>query len=340
MENTANSELIVARAQDFGPITLQRPMRLFKRKLGLVPQLPGIPTLDFLVEAAFGNTSGALVREVLGDEQKNYEHASRGLHSPKPDTLVNIQKKLGPLICLFPSQQLDLSIPLAPALLALIENIEAQFLQSLDISKLHERSCPHCHHQVVPDPALWWERTGLALDAPAYRFVDRLLKGLVAWEKIGNFLLCLCKKMPNPDNAVVRLLSDRKGPQSLWLRDFTRAANVRNLLDLHAKLEVKQISSRKESLISYDLLLHWSSTRHLIPVRAVSRLLGILDDPGSLKKRQFLVRHCELVCDLVRSTAAGAEAPSMAIVRDVVLRRFKFLSELELALTVSDVQPK
>ncbi|MGZ9709364.1 hypothetical protein ACXX82_00900, partial [Glaciimonas sp. GNP009] len=294
-----------------------------------------MPTLEFLVEAAFESKSTVVVRSVLGDEQKNYEHASRGCNKPTSETIANIQSKLAQLSWLFPaSQPLDLSVPLAPALLAWVGNIEAQFVQFLRQSTLHGKTCPHCDSLVVADPAEWWEATGLGLDAPAYRFIDRLLKGLVAWEKIGNSLLQFFNKKPDPKNAVARLLSAKKGPLWLWFQDYTHAANARNLIALHAQLESKGILGSKDKVISYDLLSHWSSTQHLIPVAAVHRLLGALNDAGSLKKRQFIARQCELVHDLVRSTAVGLKAPSTATVRNVVLRRFEFLVGLEHTLTV------
>lgn len=334
MENLSVPEVAGGKVQDFEPITLLRPMRLFKKKLGLTPHVPGVPTLDFLIEAAVGSTSTVIVRKVLGNEYKNYEHATRGRHQASATTRANIQSKLAAFSWLFPaSQALDLSVPLAPALLALMENIEAQFRHVLHQSKLDGRICPHCQNRVVPDPAAWWGPTGLNLDAPAYRFVDRLLCGLVAWESIGDRLLRCFDIKSESKNAVARLLAAERGPLSLWFRDYTAAAKAHNLTALHAQLESKGVLGSKDKAISYDLLSHWSSTRHLIPVAAAHRLLAAIDDPGSLKRRLFIARHCELVCDLVRSTAAGSAGPTLATVRAVVLRRFEFLAGLESTLT-------
>ena len=82
----------------FGPITLQRPMRLFKGALAQskVYGEPFVPDREFLIRLFTDHRSHqAMIRKSAGEQFKNFENYVRGKHQPSPVTIRVMSQKLG-----------------------------------------------------------------------------------------------------------------------------------------------------------------------------------------------------------------------------------------------------
>lgn len=336
------SENVVAPASGWpdAELTLQRPLRHFASDFGLRANVPEIPSSELIVHLLLGDGVSALIREVLGEQFKNFENAMRGKTKPRKNIQQRIldkfdQKHPGS------SQWLNIAAKLERKQIRaindvllpdLLDNVEAGIMRYVrwgenSRQRLHPL-CPHCN-QPVKDPVSGWRSLGIILDRSSAHFADWLLELVVFLERIVP-LVAVLTNSDATKCSLSRLLQDGKTPQGHWLTCFLEEINRKNLPELQIWLNLKGISHLKnEEQISYELLRKWSCSKQIIPTQAINEMLESVSENSGLSLKFGVYRLFSFICSFVEASVIDVQVPTQKAVQTAVRSRFEFLVAID-----------
>lgn len=192
-------------------------MKLFKDAVGLVPNTPARPSEEFLIRLITGHhTHAAWMRQILGDEFRNFENLMRGKTRSRK-TLQRLSEKLG-----IKPQELQACIhgnadgPLLPELpktFQIVERLPSRIFEALTAAFV---PCPHCGGSLIVDTDVWWAAQQVGLEPAECRFIDRLLNATLG--------VCLLEAIINRSSSeslfetATRLCQVPSHPIGNWLK--------------------------------------------------------------------------------------------------------------------------
>jgi hypothetical protein len=283
----------------YWPITLQRPMRLFKGALGLHPGIAATPEPEFLVRLLTGHLSHqALVREAAGPYYKNLENLVRARHQPNSTTRNLLACRLN----LHEDDLLGLSSgpgngPLLPTLLAFFRMLEGAPLRFFGgVMTSSEVPCPHCGANLLDDVDAWWRDQPLKMEKAEYEFAERMLRATLAGFLLFLFLRNNVDRAPTAGTDLPSIGKPSRHPVGNWLAAVRDAHGCKDFYELAHKLPFDAPDGLN---ITQPRLKKWSSGQDLIPVSAGERLTVGLPEAGDLEIAFLAARTLALVVDFL-----------------------------------------
>lgn len=306
---------------DFEPITLQRPMKLFKGALTQSKSFgtPFIPDPEFLVRLTTDYRSHqAILRDNAGEHFKNLENYLRQRHQPSPVTLLAMSQKIG-----VSTEDMASWVhgnedgPLLPRLLelfALFENVPYRFAtHTLDTEVL----CPSCRANILDDRDVFWRKQAIAFGQPEYVFAERLLSATIGASFLFQLFLGLTGH--KIDWAEFFALADPdRHPIGNWLAGIQKARSLGSLADM--AVEMQQMND-KDCQVPYERLKKWSAGTDLMPVAVVKALSTAMNDLNRYLLPGYIARALAFVIDFLVA-AAPAPVPERVRIQEIVHERF------------------
>lgn len=304
----------------FGPITLQRPMRLFKGAFAQskIYGEPFMPDCEFLVRLFTDHRSHqAMIRKSAGGQFKNFENYVRGKHQPSPVTIQVMSQKFG----VKPDQLTQLvhgkqDGPLAPKVLklfSLIENIPYEFTSRTLDTEVH---CPCCKNNILDDRDAFWVKQPVAINKAEYEFADRMLSATIGASFLEIALVNLGDKKIDWTN-IYTLADQSKYPMSHWLLNVQASYGVSSLAELARKM---QLMEYPECHVSYERLKKWSSGADLMPISVAKALCKASGQNHWDLVSFFLARTLTFIIDFL--VAAAPVEPKRQVIQKIVDDRF------------------
>lgn len=332
MENRQQEAVNVHKAEEkkvgFDPVTLQRPMRLFKGALSPTRtfDVPFEPDIDFLVRLVTDYRSHqALIRKSAGNQFKNLENLLRQRNQSSKGTIELISRAIE----VKPEEiqawaHGDEDGPLLPQLLqmfALLESVPSQFTaQALDI----EVPCPCCKANILGDRDIFWHSQSILFEPPEFRFAERLLMAVIG----ANALFMLWIRLTDEANEVdwphlYDLARPNHHPIGNWLAEIQVALGANSLSDLAEKM---QLMGTPECNVPYERLKKWSSGMDLMPINVAKALCTEAGSHNKYWVSFFLARAIAFVIDFLVA-ATTEDAPKRVDVQSIVHHRLMGLGD-------------
>lgn len=255
--NDPDEEALLTLSLPFEVLTLQRSMKLFPTSLGLKPGVPGLPSEEFLATLIFGRrTYLATVRALFGADFKNFQNYARQRVQTTPATHRRLLNAVGGdaklLEAISNAFQRDPRARDLAVITRAAEGVASRVMRQLLAGSL---KCPHCRGELISRPALWWGEQVCVLGEAEWRFVDRILHGLMlvalvpligsSWarkETEVSHLAALCRSGGHPFRNWLDLV------RAEWqAKDFTALASRAGMKG-KAAAETLQRCSRGEML--------------------------------------------------------------------------------------------
>lgn len=308
----------------FGPVTLQRPMQLFKGALShtKVYGEPFEPDPEFLVRLVTDYRSHtAMMRKSTGDHFKNFENHIRGKHQLSTTTISEICKQLG----LTPETLEGMAhgkkdgplLPTALVLFSMMESIPYSYSRHiLDI----ELICPCCKKNVFDDQAAFWSKQAIFFNQTECSFADRILTAIVGLFYIGVSFSSYT------ENKIVwsefcKLAHPDRHPIGHWLSDIQACFKASSLSQLATKI---QLMGLPKCNVPPERLKKWSSGMDLIPVSVGMALSKSTNSQNWFLFSFFIARALSFTTDFLVAAAPG-EKPKKAEVQKIVEKRLTSL---------------
>jgi hypothetical protein len=305
----------------FEPITLQRPMKLFKGALTQSKSFgtPFVPDPDFLVRLTTDYRSHqAILRENAGEHFKNLDNYLRQRHQPSSVTLLTMSQKIG-----VSTEDMASWVhgnedgPLLPQLLdlfALFENVPYRIAaHTMDTEVL----CPCCQANILDDRDVFWRKQDIAFGQPEYVFADRLLYAAIGATHMCQLLLRFNGHRIDWTDFFALADPDRH-PIGNWLAGIQKARNLGSLVDM--AIEMQQM---KEEIcqVPYERLRKWSAGTDLMPVAVAKVLSRAMNDKNRYLLPGYIARALAFVIDFLVA-AAPAPVPKRVRIQKIVTERF------------------
>jgi hypothetical protein len=302
----------------FEPVTLRRPMTLFRSTLGLNRNVAAAPETEFLLCLITGHVSEkAMLRDALGENFKNLENFLWGRNTT--------QKVFERLRAAFGIDASDFRALvhgrkerlLLPQLVDGFLMLEGTANSCFSTFTARPVPCPYCKADLMVDADAWWNRQGVQLRSPERRFVDRLLTALVGASLFGVTL------MPGsePFEATLLLSDPKKHPIGNWLKWLQHQCECTDLDQLHGRL-----TKGREGCVSGRKLEKYSSGQDLMPVRAAEQLIATASDHAVARTLLIAARTLALTVDFV-CAAAEESGVSRKTAQTVIHLRLQALHE-------------
>lgn len=328
-EGPARSSLVLP----FDPLTLRRPMRLFPTALGLPVGEAAVPGDDFLANLIFGRpTFLALVRALFGDDFKNFQNYAHGRVRTTPATLGRLLAKVeGSQQVL---DQLSAGFPKgapAAAIGMTVRIAEGFAVQIMRVLLSRSLKCPNCGHELISRPAQWWaSQSSCSLAEPEWRFVDRILLGMMFTELVP----LIGKDWPVKEAAVreiADLCAEGAHPFRHWLQIAQRAWQATSLASLAVRAAMPGNYPAET--------LHRCGRGEMLTLDTINDLTSRLrTDKDRIAKRGLQARALAFAIDFIVA-ADRAEVPigpsgAQALVQERFLQlyqdlRYSFMVELK-----------
>lgn len=310
-------------AQAFAPITLYRPLQVFKTSFAPSKSIGTsfLPDHDFLVRIVTDYRSHqAMLRTEANDNYKNLENLLRGRHQLSDKTMSSLSVRLNvapeELVTWVHGQE---DGPLAPKLLelfALLETIPgAVSSQALATAVL----CKCCGGNMLDDRNVFWESQPVSYDSPEYEFAERLLRATVGSVSIIKSIAGIIGETFSWDE-LCSLAHPAKYPTSHWFELVQTHYHVSSLAELSVKM---QLMSASECRVPYERLKKWSSGQDLMPVAVAKALTKGTSEPNRLWIRFMLARTITFIIDFLCS--AASTKPTRLEVQEIVYCRIRAL---------------
>lgn len=305
----------------FEPVTLQRPMSLFKGMLGLKVKAPSCPDIEFLVQLTTQYPSHqAMIRDSAGEQFKNLENLIRGRNKASSTTQILLSQKLG-----ISPDDIDGFVhannegPLVPKLLNVFHLIEGVYLSTYSSKTSGVVICPHCKQKLTTDAHEWWADQKIGIGQPECLFIERLLKAVIG----GYLLIQLFNKNSNTISEIrpSNLACSRHHPIGNWLDTLKQQHDCESLDKLSVKLEVQNIN------FSHGLLKKWSCGQVLMPFIAAEKMIDMLSSKKELQTMHIMARALALATDFVASVTSGSKNIDRKVAQEIIYQR---LLQLEL----------
>lgn len=220
----------------FKPLTLQRPMTLFPKSLGLQAGVATTPSDEFLATLLLGRkTYLAALRSVFGDQFKNFQNYAaqrvRTTAETRHRLLAAVNDDAELLELLARVLRRDPKAGDLATLVRIAESVVSNFMRSMLSASLR---CPNCRTELISRPMRWWSQQPCELGAEERKFVDRVLQGLMA------IVLCpmLSANMEAKERAVHRLAAlcePGAHPFKHWLNEVRKPYRAKDLTALAAR---------------------------------------------------------------------------------------------------------
>lgn len=318
----------------FEPLTLLRPLRLFKSSLGLKVGVAAQPDPDFLVILVEGAGHQARLRAELGPHFKNLKNMVRGSNAPSTKTKKELKSILG-----LDDAALEQVVhgkkdgPLLPFYLELFQMFEGMYAQMYAKMASGVLTCPNCHGNVLDDMDAWWRKEKLSLQPDAYFFVDRLLKVILGAVSFQH-LLSLESRLEIA--KVHQLVDPACHPIGQWMELSRVALGLRHQWSLTA---IDGFSSEDEGIALDGRMRKWRCGQELLPFGKAKLMIQAAPKGSGLDQALLVARTLALAIDVVQATAVGPEYPDRQAAQDTVARRFDQLL-INLRLSVATFTTK
>ena len=310
-------------AHAFAPITLFRPMQIFRTSLGSSTSIGTsfLPDHDFLVRIVTDYRSHqAMLRTEADDNFKNLENLLRGRHQLSQKTLLSLSQRLNvapeELVTWVHGQD---DGPLAPKLLgffALLETIPgAVTSEALATAVL----CNCCGGNMLDDRDVFWGRQPVLYCSAEYEFAERLLRATVGAVSIMRSIAGIVGETFSWEE-LCSLAHPSKYPTSHWFELVQQHYHVSSLSELSVKM---QLMSASECWVSYGRLKKWSSGQDLMPVVVAKALTKGTSEPTRLWLSFMLARAITFIIDFLCS--ATSTKPTRLQVQEIVYCRLNAL---------------
>lgn len=229
-------ELVLGLAQVFEPITLQRPMALFPTSLGLQPGAAGIPSDEFLAALLLGRpTFLAAVRGLFGSDFKNFQNYARQRVKTTADVRDRLLSAVGGDAVLLETLarvlRHDPKVGDLSRLVRAAEGVVQRFMLTILSGSLR---CPQCRHELISRPMRWWSEQPCVLGASERRFVDRILRGVMATVVFPHLFSSWAVKQKALDQLAA-LCRQEAHPFRQWLSEVGAAYRAKDLTALAAR---------------------------------------------------------------------------------------------------------
>lgn len=295
----------------FAPLTLQRPLALFGKALGLCPGVSGCPDPDFIVHVLEGAGHQQLLRHATTSQFRNLANFLRGAHAPTATSLRLMALALGIDEDALRSLAHDRPDgPLLPAYVSLFQALEGLFVRAYRGVTVGKLMCP-CGGDLLADAHVWWTAQPLTLAPGAAAFVDRLLGALLG----GVFLLEIAAKITQTQAAHLdrarlhQLANCRRHPIGNWIEMARLGRGVRHDWEL---LNATELDGRMRK---------WRSGQGLLPLAKAHAMLAGAPDEAVLLRAMLAARTLSLAIDVVQATSLTASKPSRALAQQIVAER-------------------
>ena len=303
----------------FEPVTIYRPMKLFKGTLGLTINQKDSPNPEFLVRLITSYPSHqAMIRNQAGDQFKNFTHYIRGQHEVSQTTLRLLCQNFG--MTLEELQNLQHKKddgPLLPEILECFYWIEGFYQKVYEALTSGEVLCKHCNSNIMNDTKAWWSLQNMAVDPPEYQFLERILSVIVGGTFIYNFFNNSTNNSKVIKASNLGMMNHR--PIGNWLAVVMQAYECTNLKEFAEQLQIKGID------ISHELLKKWSSEQILIPLADADTIIKDLPNKGELFAMLLISRSLALSVDFLRSSIRGTTYIQHRIAQKVIFESVKRL---------------
>lgn len=292
----------------FWPIRLHRPMRLFRRALGLEPGVQQAPSADFLVRLVSDAPSHqAWLRQALGNRYKNFENLLHGKGERSATTMALIEATLPGITGVLAEREknLDPAAPFFPELLKAVQLLEGIPFRLFRALMAHELNCPHCGANILRDTDSWWSRQAIHWDEGEYRFAERLITVLISATAIRRLGTTGMASDEYLLENVLSLSEPSKHPFGHWMRRVMQAHEVKTYAELANALpleaEAKSITDRR--------LRKWASGRDdLMPLAAGHQLTAGLTKKSELDNQLIAARVIAFAVDFLCAAAPAGGA--------------------------------
>lgn len=316
----------------FSPMTIQRPLKLFKGILGLTPCVEAAPDPDFLAHLLTGRSHQAWLRLYLGNQYKNLENLLRGRGNSSDTTVAILQDKL---------QIEDLRShshgsnrgPLLPVLISLFQMIKGFYFQVAAGVSTIPLPCPHCGHDVNDDVDLFWQRQPLILGVAEYRFVDRLLTAIVG----ASLLHVALRNLSHSDGLRIvpaDMAGPRRHPIGNWLNLLSKYYGCRTLTELQVLLPID--ANDPDHVLSYRRMRKWAAGHALLGTDTASRMIKGTSDETTLGALFLVSRTLALALDFAIAAAPNGQSLPRKTVQEILHHRL-IEREGKVRLTISRI---
>lgn len=317
MENLDSHSSVINKSSDnglqayFPPVTLQRPMALFKRMLGLEVKKSSSPSLEFLVQLTSRYPSHqAVVRDIAGEQFKNLENVIRGRSNASSTTLKLISQKIGVDIEFLNNLvHANKEGPLIPEFLKIFQFVESLYLMTYSFKNSGVIICPHCNTKLTKDAHQWWVEQGIGIGQAEYLFAERLLKMVVG----GYLLIEQLNSNATPKAYPSNLARSTHHSIGNWLVDLVQRYDCDNLAHLSVKLQTLNIN------VSHGLLKKWSCGQVLMPFSAAEEMIDKIPNNDGLRTTHIIARALALATDFVASVAS--ESIQRKVAQEIIYQR-------------------
>ena len=305
----------------FEPVTLFRPMKLFKGALGLTINQKASPSPEILVKLITPYTSHqAMLRDQAGDQFKNFTHYIRGQHEVSQTTLSLLCQNFGiPVETLKRLRHGKEDGPLLPQILELFYCIEGFYRKVYEALTAGEIICKNCHSNMMNDSDAWWNSQSIAIEPPEYQFLERILAVIVGGTFINNFIRSFTNDSKVIKASDLCIMNHR--PIGNWLALVMHAYNCTNLKELAVQLQMKGVDS------SHELLKKWSSEQILIPMADANKMIDGLPNKVELFTMLLISRSLAFCIDFLISSVNGTSYLEISTAQKLVLERVQGLEE-------------
>lgn len=307
----------------FTPITLYRPMRVYKTALAPSASIgiPFVPDGDFLVRMVTDYRSHkAILRAEVDGDFKNLENLLRGRHQLSAKTMSSLSERLN-----VSSEELATWVhgekdgPLAPNLLrlfSLLETVPGGLTSQVLAAPVF---CNCCGANMLAGRDLFWARQLVSYAPAEVEFAERLLKAAVGAACVFDVMASIAGKT-FPWENLTALVHPSKYPMGHWLELMLTHYQVSSLIDLSVKM---QLMPAPECRVPYERLKKWSSGQDLMPVAVAKALIKGTSQPNRLWLCFMLARTITFVIDFLCS--AGPIRPMRMQAQEIVYCRINAL---------------
>lgn len=307
----------------FAPITLYRPMQVFKTALAPSASIgaPFVPDGDFLVRLVTDHRSHqAILRAEADGEFKNLENLLRGKHQLSTKTMSSLSGRLN-----VTSEELATWVhgqergPLAPNVLgifALLETVPGALASQVLATPV---LCRCCGANMLDDRDVFWGRQQVSYAPAEYEFAERLLRASVGAARVFIVIAEIVGKTFSWDD-LTSLAHPSKYPMGHWLELMQPHYQASSLIELSVKM---QLMPAAECRVPYERLKKWSSGKDLMPVAIARRLIEGTSEPNRLWLRFMLARTMTFIIDFLCS--AGPIKPTRLQAQEIVYCRVNML---------------